>query len=222
MEQHLSPLELDEVAAGLTPPPAHLDRCTACRTAVDELTAANAALLETPEAKRRLAALTAASSSASASLRLVDSPQVRPAHSQWRRVVPLVAPLAAGLTLFFAWQGERLSDGARLKGAPAVMLLDQSDQAVLRATPGQKLALAVGSGGYSHAAVFAIGQDGSAETLWPKDGATYGALPPGARSRLIELVVTPGDVTVKAVFANEARRLTRDGDQVRTVRLLVQ
>ncbi len=207
MPRHLSPLELDEIAAGLAPPPTHLEACAACRARLDELTLASTELLGRPEAKRQLALLGAA-------------PRSAPAKTSRRRLVLLAAPLAAGVALFLAWP--RDAGDARLKGAPAVMLLDEADRSVTEARPGQRLTVAVGSGGYSHGAVLAIDDDGKVETLWPRDGRVYEALAPGARSRLIELVVTPGDVTVKAVFANEARPVSEEGDQARTVRLLVR
>lgn len=223
MDEHLSPLELDEVATGLLTRPSHLERCGTCRARVDELIQASAALLETAEAKRRLTVLAGKAGTASMASppRAAESTTSTPSPNRWRRVALLAAPLAAGLALFFAWPREPLTRGARLKGAPTVVLLDGSNRPIVQAAPGQTLTLAVGTGGFSHGAVFAIDSDGKVETLWPKDGATYAPLPPGAEVRLVELVVTPGDVTVKAVFANDARPLTQEGAQARTVRLRV-
>jgi hypothetical protein len=209
MAQHLSALELDELAAGLAPPPPHLEGCASCRARVEELRAGDRALLARPEAQRRLAALTAGVVGAEA-----------PSPRRWRRLALLAASLAAGLALFLVWPGPP-DDGVRLKGAPAVLLLDAADQSVTRASPGETLTLAVGTGGYTHGAVFALDADGRAERLWPREGDTYGPLPAGARVRLRELRVTPGDVTVRAVFANEARALLAAPDEVRTVRLSV-
>ena len=212
MSEHLSALQLDEVAAGVAPRPAHLEHCGSCRDRLEERQRADVALLQSPEAKRRLAALVS---------RAQEPAGVAASPARWRRVVLLAAPLAAGLALFLAWPRDSLTDGTRLKGAPTVMLLDGSNRQVVRAAPGQMLTLVVGSGGFSHGAVFAIDANGKAETLWPKDGATYAPLPAGAEVRLVELEVTPGDVTVKAAFANEARPLTEEGVQSRTVRLQV-
>lgn len=219
-DEHLSALEFDEVAAGLIPRPPHLERCGSCRTHIDELVQANAAILETAEAKRRLAALVGHASRASSSLALGPKNSVPPL-SRWRRVALVAAPLAAGVALLLAWPREPLTDGAQLKGGPAVRLLDGSNRSVEKASPGQTLTLAVGTGGFSHGAVFVVDAEGKAEILWPTDGKTYAPLPPGAEVRLIDLVVTPGDVTIKAVFANDARQLTRAGAQVRTVQLKV-
>ena len=219
-DEHLSALELDEVAAGLIPRPPHLERCASCRAHIDELALANAAILETAEAKRRLAALAGHASMASSPLPLGPTSSMLP-PSRWRRVALVAAPLAAGVALFLAWPREPLTDGAQLKGAPAVKLLDGSNRSVEQASPGQMLTLAVGTGGFSHGAVFVVDAEGKAETLWPTDGETYAPLPSGAEVRLVDLVVTPGDVTIKAVFANDARPLTRAGMQARTVQLKV-
>lgn len=172
---HLSALQLDEVAAGLAPVPAHVAGCPACARRLEGLRSERAAFLARPEAKRQLEALSPA-----------------PARPSFLRVLAVVVPLAAGLALFLAWPTRSGED--RIKGAPAVMLLDAAGNAVTHAAPGTKLTLAVGGAGFSRVEVFAVDPSGKKETLYS------GAVAAGARVPLTQLEVTPGDVTVTAVF----------------------
>lgn len=181
-DEHLTELQLDELAAGLTPPGDHLPGCGACLARLDARRAENAAFLAQPKARAQLAALTPA----------------QPA----RRVAPWVGlglAIAAGLTLLFVWpKGE----DTRLKGAPAIMLLDARDTAVSHAPVGARLTLAAGGAGFTHVTVTARSADGSTAVLFD------GPLAPGARVPLSTLEVTPGDVDVTADFSDGARHQT--------------
>lgn len=179
MSEHLSALQLDELAAGLGTAPAHLASCAECSRRLATLRAESAAFLARPEAKRQLEALA-------------------PAPPRRSFVPILMLAAAAGLALFFAWPKEVQED--RLKGAPTVVLLDEAGNAVTHTTPGARLTLAVGAAGYARVEVFAVDAEGKKESLYA------GPVAAGARVPLTQLEVTPGDVTVTAVFERDAQQ----------------
>ena len=185
MSEHLSALQLDEVVAGLGEPPAHLASCAQCAARLSALKAESAAFLARPEAKKQLEVLA-------------------PAPPRRLSLVPIVAlAAAAAVALFFAWpRGGAPED--RIKGAPSVVLLDAAGNSVTHASPGSRLTLAVGGAGFQTVEVFATDAEGKKESLYSGNVAA------GARVPLTQLEVTPGDVTVTAVFA-------RDGDEKQTV-----
>ncbi len=185
MSDHLSSLELDEVASGLSAGPPHLASCAECRARVSAVKQQNAALLARPEAKRQREALLPAA----------------PRRSTLRLVAVLV-PLAAALALFFVWPRPATPTGDRIKGAPSVVLLDDHGNAVTHARPGQQLTLAVGAPGFKRVAIFTTGTDGGREPLWA------GSIEDGPRVQLMQLEVTPGDVEVTAEFDEGPRRTT--------------
>lgn len=177
MSQHLSALQLDELAAGLAEVPAHLASCPECTGRLEALRKEQSAFLSRPEAKRQLE-------------------QLAPAPRRtFLRVLAIAVPLAAGLALFLAWPSAPVED--RLKGAPTVLLLDEGGNSVTHAPPGSKLTLAVGSAGRRTVEVFAVDEGGKRELLYSGEVAA------GARVPLTQLEVTPGDVTVTAVFDHE-------------------
>lgn len=209
MTEHLSSLQLDELAAGLAPEPPHLADCAECRARLDALRAARAAFAQHPDAARVL-------------WRLTDAPAPIPLPR--RRLMPLVAAgalaLAAGLVLILQQPFD--DETPRLKGAPTVELLDETGAPVTRAKVGQSLTLAVGGAGAQYAAVFAEEPGGARTLLWPQAGATLAPLEPGARVRLRQLEVTPGAVTVRARFGETPAALDAAGLVEATVRLEVE
>ncbi len=181
MSEHLSALQLDEVVAGFGEAPAHLSHCAQCRQRVEQLRVESVAFMARPEAKRQLEALAP-----------------KPARGSFLRVLAIALPLAAGIALFFAWPRAVPED--RVKGAPTIMLLDGAGNTVTHAAPGSRLTLAVGAAGFSRVEVFAVDAEGKKESLYS------GAVTAGARVPLTQLEVTPGDVTVTAVFEREGDR----------------
>ena len=179
MSEHLSSLQLDEVAAGLGPAPAHLVGCVECSERVAALKKERAAFLARPEARQQLERLAPA-----------------PPRRSFLRVLAIAVPLAAGLTLLLAWPRAPVED--RIKGAPTIALLDEAGNAVTHAAPGTKLMLAVGAAGFSSVTVTAVDATGKKDTLFS------GPVAAGARVPLMQLEVTPGDVTVTAVFERGA------------------
>lgn len=179
MTEHLSALQLDELAAGLTTPPEHLASCPQCLKQLAQLRAESAAFLARPEAQQQLG-------------RLLPPPQRRPLG----RLLAIALPLAAVLALLLTWPKAPVED--RIKGAPTVMLLDGTGNPVTHAAPGTKLTLVVGSAGFPRVTVFTLAEDGTREPLYA------GPVAAGARVPLMKLEVTPGDVTVVAVFERDA------------------
>lgn len=189
MAEHLSALALDELAAGGEPAGAraHLDGCGECRERLEALKAMNLRLLAKPEARRALDAV---------------RPREEAAPSRARRWALLALPLAAALAVFLLVPREAPED--RLKGAATVELLDEAGAVVHAARPGQRVTVAVGAAGRSHAAVFAVEAGGAVSVLWPR-GETFGPVARGARVRLEPpFEVTPGAVTLHAFFADSA------------------
>lgn len=178
MSEHLSALQLDEIAAGLAQPPEHVTGCAVCAKKLESLRAQHAAFMERAEAKLQVAKLTAP-----------------PNRSFWRIAAAVAVPLAAAFAIFFLVPRD---DGTRIKGAPTVMLLDAKGTAVTSAKPGDKLTLAVGSGGATKVKVSADDGHGRKDVLFD------GPIAAGARVPLMELEVTPGDVTVTAEFEGGA------------------
>lgn len=189
MADHLSALVLDELAAGGAAPEAraHLDACPECRRRLEALKALNLRLLARPEARRALDAVLPPKSAA-------------PRATRWWALiaVPLAAALAAVLLV------PRQVPEERLKGVATVELLDQAGQVVPAASAGQRVTVAVGAAGHSHAAVLAVDAVGAVSVLWPR-GDAFGPVARGARVRLEPpFDVTPGAVTLHAFFADSA------------------
>ncbi len=174
---HLSALALDEAAAGLPLQPddgAHLDSCAECRNERDARVSTNRALLASRPAALTLDALT-------------------PKRSPWRIALAVAVPLAAALLLFLLPQPT--STGSRLKGGFALELLDRTGKPVHTAHPHDGLDLAVGGAGAPRVAVFAIDAQHAVTPLY------VGDLHGKALEKVAHLDVTPGNVTVLAVFA---------------------
>lgn len=176
MSEHLSALQLDEVAAGLGEVPAHLASCAQCAARLSALKAENAAFLARPQAKKQLEAF---------------APP--PAQSRRTSLTIILVATAASLAMLFGLPRVRPED--RIKGAPSVVLLDAAGNSVTHAPPGSRLTLAVGAAGFQTVDVFAVDAEGKQEPLYSGNVAA------GARVPLAQVEVTPGDVTVTAVFS---------------------
>jgi hypothetical protein len=174
---HLSALVLDEAAAGLTlanEAREHLETCAECQARKAAVVEANHAFLASGASHRHLDGLL-------------------PKRSPWVVVSAIAVPLAAALALFLL---PHPSDETRLKGGRSLELLDRSGRVVHSAKPGDQLDLAVGGGGASAAAIFAIDQAGTVTSLYS------GPLRGKALEKVARLTVTPGSVSVLAVFGS--------------------
>lgn len=184
MSAHLSALELDELAAGLEhqEAAAHLATCAECQQRLATLTQAHAAISAMPAFEQRREA--------------VKLEQPLPAPRPSRRVVSIALSLAAALAIFVLWpRGEDV----RLKGTPTVELIS-NDEAVVSAKPGDRVSLAVGGAGATHAIVFGVDASGAVTKLWPARGEA-GAIAAGARVPLdVGFEVTPGDLVLLGFF----------------------
>lgn len=191
MSDHLSALRLDELAAGAgtAEAQAHLAQCQPCRERLEALQRRHEAIAASPQFKARLEAL---------------SETIERTPSRWPRVLTIALPLAAALAVIvFFPRGDR---DERLKGAPTVELL-AGDRPTTHAKPGERLTLAIGGAGHTHAAVFAVDAEAQISVLWPK-GATSGPIAPGARVPLgAPFEVTAGDVLVIATVGDAPRPL---------------
>lgn len=192
MSDHLSALALDELAAGheLEEAKAHLEGCADCRARLDSLRAQYDQIAARPEFAARFEALAAKTTPA------------RPAR--WPRFLTVVLPLAAALAVIVLFP--RDGEDTRLKGAPTVELL-AGDRPTTHAKPGDRLTLALGGAGRTHAAAFAVDAEGQLSVLWP-NGETSAPIGSGARvpvGRPFE--VTAGNVVVIATFGDRPRSL---------------
>lgn len=178
MSEHLSALQLDEIATGLVAAPEHVSSCAVCAERLAALRTSYSSFLARSEAQQQMKALQPRRSSV--------------------RLVAVAASLAAALALFFAWPNS--PNAERLKGSPTVMLLDEAGQPVTHAAPGSKLTLAVGSAGFSRVRIVATDDAGKEDELY------RGPVAAGTRVPLMQLEVSPGDVTVTAEFESETEK----------------
>lgn len=178
MSEHLSSLQLDEVAAGLAPAPEHLTGCAECAAKLSALKTQNAAFLALPRAQAQLKSMA------------IEKPQ--------RRAMLWLVPLAAAIAIGVFVQRDDASE--RLKGRASIVLLDSKNEPVTEASVGQKLTLAVGGAGAKSVKVVEVE---TGETIFS------GAIAQGARVPLMQLEVTPGDVTLRAEFDDGAAAQVR-------------
>lgn len=181
MSTHLSALVIDELAAGLENREAaeHLATCAECQQRLATVKQTHEAIWAMPAFQQRLAA--------------VKVPDRRP----WLRVVSIALPLAAALALFVFWPR---GDDVLLKGTPTVELLS-NEKPVVVAKPGDRVTLAVGGAGATHAIVFGVDASGAVTKLWPAGGEAA-PISPGARVSLdVSFEVTPGDLVLLGFFS---------------------
>lgn len=204
MTAHLTALERDEASAGLGLAPeaqAHLADCAACTAAVAALRSQGEELLSTAPAQRLRARL-----AGRPALRVLEggvaevaTPAPRPA---WARRAFAVAGLALAAGLAAVVLLRPPDDTVRLKGRASVEVLDASGAPRARAKAGERVTLAVGSGGRTHAAVFALDAAGEVQQLWPQ-GSSTAAVAAGARVPLSPgFEVTAGAVGLYAAFTD--------------------
>jgi membrane protein implicated in regulation of membrane protease activity len=181
MADHLSPLALDTLAAGLPvdlPASSHVASCGLCRLKLDALKAERAATMEEPRFKALLTML---------------EPQAATSSPRW---VPVLFAIAAGLLVV---AGSRFliakPDDTILKGQQTIELLKNGDTPVTQAHVGDKLSIAVGGAGQRAVAAFTLAETGEVLELLPST-----PIAPGARVQVGKTFeVTPGGPL--AVFA---------------------
>ncbi len=197
MSEHVSPLVLDSVAAGLpveAEARAHVAECAQCAGAVVARKAASAAFLERPEARRRLGILQS---------QVVVAAE-RPAMAWWVKVLAFAVPVAVALVLVM--RVGALGGGDRVKGAAELMVLLDGG-AVTSVPVGSAVTLAMGGGGAAYAAVLSVDESGGVDIVWPVKGDRSQRLEGGAREKLAEFQVTPGSLTLRAFLSDESMSL---------------
>jgi len=213
MGEHLSALELDEAAAGLTPPEAaHLQACAECQQKVASLKAAGELLRQKPVFAARLAEVlqqakaqearsapaVVADEELSVSVRAVKA--LRSGPARW--LVPAFA-LAAGFAAFVLWPAPHSDDGVRLKGAPTVQVLGADGKPTERVKAGEKVTLTVGGAGRPQGLVLSLDASGEIDVVWPPQATHSAPVPAGASARLEPpFEVTPGNVRLYAFFSD--------------------
>jgi hypothetical protein len=179
MGDHLSPLALDTLAAGLPyeePARAHLESCEACRAKLETFKAEHAASLQSPRFADGLKKL---------------APPPSRQIPGWAGLA-----LAAMLVAIIGYQFVGSDSGTRLKGAVTLELLKDGKTPVSQAKVGDKVALAVGGAGYRQVSVLVIAADGEASVLFPWAPLAPGASVPVGKG----FEVTPGSSAIYACF----------------------
>lgn len=217
MSEHLSPLELEEAAAGLpTVTQAHLDGCAACKAKVQELQAASDGVRVSPQFKARLESVL--QQAAEKPIARVDpetgeltiskkNPPNESAPARglptWQWLLPTLA-LAASLIAFVYWpQPAAPTDELRLKGATMLRVTSVDGREIEKARAGELVELAVGAAGFSQGLVLAADASGTVEVLWPPNATLSGRVPAGAGAHLQPAFeVTPGSLKLFAFFAD--------------------
>jgi hypothetical protein len=189
MSTHLSALVIDELAAGLENRVAaeHLATCADCQQRLATVKQTHEAISVMPAFRQRLEA--------------VKFDTAVPARWPWLRVISIALPLAAALALFVFWPR---GDDVLLKGTPTVELLS-NEKPVVVAKPGERVTLAVGGAGATHAIIFGVDASGAVTKLWPA-GGDAARISPGARVSLdVGFEVTPGDLVLLGFFSKTAQ-----------------
>jgi hypothetical protein len=216
MNAHLTQLERDEASAGLPLEPqvqAHLEACAPCSAAVAAQRSQGEALLSTDAAQQLRAKLLARPV-----LRVLEggaaAAQVAPRSEEAASGTPRRAETSSGTTARPAPARRWLAVAgfALAAGLAAVVLLRPQPS---RARAGDRVTLAVGAGGATHAAVFALDAKGEVQQLWPK-GSFAAAVAAGARVPLSPgFEVTAGAVGLYAAFIDVPSDAAGLGEAVR-------
>lgn len=216
MSEHLSPIELEEAAAGLPMVAGvHLDGCAECKAKVAELVALSDGLRVQVQFKARLASvLQQAAEKPIARMdpetgELTISKKNAPADAAapsnvvplWKYLMPALA-LAASVLAFVFWPQPRAGDDVRLKGAATLRVVGVDGREIEKARPGQTVELAVGAAGHPQGLVVAVDASGQIDVLWPRGATLSAKVPPGAGAHLEPAFeVTPGSMKLFAFFA---------------------
>ncbi len=199
MSEHVSALMLDSLSAGLAvdaAAKAHVDSCPACLSAVTARRTMASAMLERPEARRRLGILQS---------QVVVQP-ARPKMAWWAKLLLVSVPVALAVGIVAMRVGAE-PVGDRVKGGGALSVL-VAGAPVQSATVGSKVTLALGSSG-GYAAVLAVDAHGDVDIVWPPKGDTSQRVAGGASETLAEFEVTPGSMTLHAIVSDEPLQLDR-------------
>ena len=183
-----SPSRLE--AAGEAGPNPHLAGCGDCRARLEAL-ARDTVRLRTTAGYRR----------AASALEVV---RAAPRPRWWLRLA-WVPALAAGVIWWRAQSGA--GDGDLVKGSPVVAVLRAGDGTPVHAAkPGDRVALRVGGSALPWLFIVGLSDGGRVEALWPPETKQSGANP-GGGVLSPEFSITPGSLTVAAVFSDKPQSL---------------
>lgn len=196
MSDHVSSLDLDELAANLPTRPgvdAHLAGCADCRARLEERRRENEAISKDPRLDQLLERLDAGRAPA-------------PRRTAWPWLVP-VALAAAVLLVTPRWLADDPSSTAvRAKGPATLQFVSESGAVVAGpVAPGVRLRLRA-RGPAPFLVVLAIEAGRPPAVIWPVGTETGAPVPEGG---LLEpaFLVTPGDVRLVALFFERPVRL---------------
>jgi hypothetical protein len=216
VSEHLSPVELEEAAAGLPMVAgAHLEGCAQCKARVDELVALSDGLRVQVQFKARLASVL--QQAAEKPIARMDPETGELTISQkkaqeeagrsaavplWKYLMPALA-LAASVLAFIFWPPPQAGDDLRLKGAATLRVVGVDGRDIEKAKPGQTVELAVGAAGHPQGLVVAVDASGEIDVLWPRGATLSSKVPAGAGAHLEPAFeVTPGSMKLFAFFAS--------------------
>lgn len=198
MADHLSDLQLDEVAAQLRPPPDHLSACQSCSERLDSLKQSRRAAIASPGYARTLRAL-----------EFGRVERRHPARMLFFGAPALAGALALALVVLGRAPTPAPEGGDRIKGSPSLELRLAGGETAESFAPGERVVLIARGAGLDELLVLA-GTDGELVQLWPTEGAASGALPSEGAVRLEPAFeVTPGDLSLHAVFSAEPLAVER-------------
>jgi hypothetical protein len=194
--QHLSSLEIDEIASGLLDDArarAHLEACPRCR---DDLATAGAARAEFER---------------SVFPRTVE--KLRPQRRRWLLVPALSLPIVAAIAVML-WLGHReptADDDIRIKGGPTFRVFAKRGESVFavrdgtRLAPGDHIRFVAGSRGPAYLLIASVDGAGSATVYYPYGGDRSERIAADARELPGSIVLddAPGPERVFALFSDQ-------------------
>lgn len=187
MTEHLSALDLDEVAAGLAAEAvrSHADRCADCRARVGEIQNDRSTVLADPRfaiGRQRLAAPTGER------------------RWRWSFAGVGVIGMAAGVALLFLVP-QRLHLQPK-GGRPTLALVSSDGKPVEIARMGEVVEVRANPAGHRYALIVAIDESPPAATvLWPPGAGNSGAIASG-KTVSVRVRVTAGAARIVAAFSD--------------------
>jgi hypothetical protein len=188
MAEHLSALALDELALGEGTREAH-DHLSGCATCLEKLR-----LLQAPDPRR-------GSEPYERAYRLAARAKPPPPRFALRRWAGGAGLAAAAALAFFVLRPPTPSPD-RLKGAPALLVLNASEVPIRKALAGETVSIQLAGVTAPWVALVSVDGSGEVALVWPTDGQSA-ALPPGGRIP-VALEVTPGSSELFALYSSES------------------
>jgi hypothetical protein len=186
MTEHLSALDLDEIAAGLAPDAtrAHANGCNDCRTRLTRISADRRAAMNDPRFALGRARLHATSAR----------------HRQWGWGIGGAVAAAASIA-FVLWLPHRAQLRAK-GGGPTLALVSVDGQPATAPRVDDVVELRANPGSRTHGLILAISKAPPSTTvLWPAGASRSGSMTAGKYTS-IRVRVTPGAVRIVGAFSD--------------------